>query len=141
MAKSENRQSQIPIITRRLKTFFKERHDVSLVFLFGSFVSKQTTAFSDIDVGIFFKKVPNFHEINDMKEDLTALLKKEVDLVVLNDASPVLKMQVLKKGVLIFQKGKNDFSLFYGDAVKQYDDLKIIRRKCEENILKGRIYA
>ena len=141
MAKSENRQSQIPIIVKRLKTFFKERHDVSLVFLFGSFVSKQTTAFSDIDVGIFFKKVPNFYEINDMKEDLSALLKKEVDLVILNDASPVLKMQVLKKGVLIFQKGKNDYSLFYGDAVKQYDDLKIIRRKCEENILKGRIYA
>ena len=131
----------ILIIVRRLKSFFKERHDVSLVFLFGSFASKQTTVYSDIDVGILFNKVPDFYEINDMKEDLTVLLKKEVDLVVLNAASPVLRMQVLKKGVLIFQKGKNDYSLFYGDAVKQYDDLKIIRRKCEENILKGRVYA
>ena len=141
MAKLEAKPLPILTIVRRLKTFFKKRLDVSLVFLFGSFANKQTTAYSDIDVGILFKKVPDFYEINDMKEDLTVLLKKEVDLVVLNAASPVLRMQVLKKGILIFQKGKNDYSLFYGDAVKQYDDLKIIRRKCEENILKGRIYA
>lgn len=141
MPKLGTKQSPIPNIVRRLGTFFKERRDASLVFLFGSFVNKQTTAYSDIDVGVLFNRVPDFYEINDIKENLTALLERDVDLVLLNDASPILRMQVLKKGTLVFQRGKNDYSLFYGDTVKQYEDLRIIRKKCEENILKGRIYA
>ncbi len=128
-------------IIKQLKTFFKDINDASLVFLFGSFTTKQTTPNSDIDIGILFKKIPDIYEINDMKEDLAALLKRDVDLVVLNDASPILRMQVLKNGILIIQRDRNDFSMFYGDTVKQYDDLKIIRKKCEDNILKGRIYA
>ena len=128
-------------IVKQLKTFFKDKTDAALVFLFGSFVRKQITAYSDIDIGIFFKKAPDIYEINDIKEDLSASLKRDVDVVVLNDASPILRMQVLKNGILIIERDKNDFSIFYGDTVKQYDDLKIIRRKCEDNILKGRIYA
>ena len=128
-------------VVKKIKSFFKGRNDVSLVFLFGSFVSREMTALSDIDVGIIFYSIPDFYEVNTIKEDLTALLKRDVDIVLLNNASPVIKMQILKKGILVFQAGKNNYSTFYGDTVKQYDDLKHIRKKCEDNILKGRIYA
>lgn len=142
MAKPTIQQPRIPIgIIKRLRAFFKDKDDAYLVFLFGSFVSKQITANSDIDIGILFNKIPDIYEINDIKEDLSSLLKRAVDVVVLNNASPILRMQVIKNGVLVIQKDRNVFSLFYGDTVKQYDDLKIIRKKCEENILKGRIYA
>lgn len=128
-------------VIKLLRAFFKDRGNASLVFLFGSFVTKQISSNSDIDIGILFKKLPDIYEINDIKDDLSALLKRDADIVVINEASPILKMQVVKNGVLVIQKDKNGFSMFYGDTVKQYDDLKIIRRKCEENILKGRIYA
>ena len=128
-------------VVKKVRSFFKGRNDVSLVFVFGSFVSREMTAVSDIDVGILFYGSPDFYEVITIKEDLTALLKRDVDIVLLNDASPVIKMQVLKKGVLVFQTAKNNYSTFYGDTVKQYDDLKHIRKKCEDNILKGRIYA
>jgi predicted nucleotidyltransferase len=142
VAKPTIQQPRIPIgIIKCLRAFFKDKDDAYLVFLFGSFVSKQITANSDIDIGILFNKIPDIYEINDIKEDLSALLKRAADVVVLNNASPILRMQVIKNGVLVIQKNRNVFSLFYGDTVKQYDDLKIIRRKCEENILKGRIYA
>lgn len=126
---------------RKLRSFFKDRNDVSLVLMFGSFVRGEMTVDSDIDVGIYFQSSPDFYQVNVIKEDLSALLKRDVDVVVLNDASPVIKMQVLKKGILVLEASKNNFSEFYGDTVKQYDDLKQIRKKCEDNILKGRIYA
>jgi hypothetical protein len=50
-------------------------------------------------------------------------------------------MQVLKNGVLIFKKDKRYFNQFYVETINQYDDLKQIRKKCEDGILKGRIYA
>ena len=124
-----------------LNTFFKERNDVALAFLFGSFASGTMTARSDIDIGILFHELPDIYAINNIKEDLSGLLKKEVDVVALNDASPILNMQVLKKGSLVFQVEKRYYTEFYGKTVSQYDDLKHIRKKCEDNILRGRIYA
>ncbi len=128
-------------INSTVKQYFKDKHSASLVFLFGSHASKQANRFSDIDIGILFNTVPSHDEFNTIKEDLSALLKNDIDLVILNDASPIIKMQIIKKGVLVSQQHKNDYCNFYGDTVKQYDDLKIIRRNCEDNILKGRLYA
>lgn len=128
-------------IHKLIKSFFKDKNNVLLVFLFGSYASKQMKTSSDVDIGVLFEKIPSFFELNALKENLSEVLKRDIDLVALNNASPIIKMQVIKKGILVFQRNKNDFSLFYGDTVNQYDDLKITRKKCEDNILKGRIYA
>jgi hypothetical protein len=128
-------------INKLVKGFFKARHNVLLVFLFGSYAGKQMKTSSDVDIGVLFDKIPSFYELNALKENLSEALKRDIDLVALNNASPIIKMQIIKKGILLLQRNKNDFSLFYGDTVNQYDDLKITRKKCEDNILKGRIYA
>lgn len=142
MAKKVLNKSQTDLnIHKLIKSFFKDKHNVQLVFLFGSYASKQMKTSSDVDIGVLFEKKPSFHELNDLKENLSEVLKKDIDLVALNNASPIIKMQVIKKGILVFQRFKNDYSMFYGDTVNQYDDLKNIRKKCEDNILKGRIYA
>jgi hypothetical protein len=52
-----------------------------------------------------------------------------------------LKMQILKNGTLIYAIEKKYFHRFFTDTVNEYDDLKRIRKNCEDNILKGRIYA
>ncbi len=124
-----------------LKGFLKKRSDILLAFLFGSFASKQMTLYSDIDIALLFDQAPDIYGINNLKDELTLLLKKETDIAVLNEASPILKMQVLKNGVLIFKKDKKYFNQFCAETINQYDDLKQIRKKCEDGILKGRIYA
>jgi hypothetical protein len=50
-------------------------------------------------------------------------------------------MQILKYGKMIYTRRKKYFYEFYTDTVNQYDDLKRIRKNCEENILRGRVYA
>lgn len=128
-------------IKKSIICFFKDMQNILLVFLFGSYASKQMSVGSDIDIAVLFDRTQSIYEINDLKDRLSEILKKDVDLVALNEASPVIKMQVLKKGDLLIMRHKNDFSTFYGDTVNQYDDLKITRKQCEDNILKGRIYA
>lgn len=140
MAKKSSSPSRA-VIKRLLKAYFIEKHDVLLVFLFGSSAGKRMTSFSDIDIGLLFKKLPDIHKLNNMQDELRGMLKRDIDLIVLNEASPIIRMQIIKTGTLALQRDGSDFSKFYGDTVKQYDDLKIIRKKCEDNILKGRIYA
>ena len=72
---------------------------ISAVYLFGSHVKGDAKESSDIDIAVLFKKTPT----PDLKgsgqvlaSGLEDLLKKEVDLIVLNRASPEFIHYVLK---------------------------------------------
>ncbi len=127
--------------SKSLKTFFKGRPNILLAFLFGSFASNCARPSSDVDIGILFEIVPDIYVINGINEELSLILQREADLVVLNHASPILKMQILKNGTLFYAIDKKYFHQFFADTVNEYDDLKRIRKNCEDSILKGRIYA
>ena len=126
---------------RSLRKFFNENPEIILAFVYGSYASKRMSPSSDVDIGILFKTVPPMDAINDITETLSSILTREVDLVILNQASPILKMQILRNGILLYTSKRKYFHQFYTDTVNQYDDLKRIRKNCEENILRGRIYA
>ena len=128
-------------LAKSLESFFKGRQEIILVFLFGSSASNRLRPSSDVDIGILFESVPEIEAKIALTQELSSILKREVDLVVLDNASPILRMQVLKHGILIYSRTKKDFYLFFAATVNQYDDLKRIRKNCEESILKGRIYA
>ena len=124
-----------------LEPFLARKNGIHLVFLFGSSVNRRVHPASDVDIGILFGSVPHVSQMSALTAELSSLLKKEVDLVVLNHASPILRMQVLKKGVLVFARDLKLYHQFFVDTVNQYDDLKRIRKTCEDNILRGRMYA
>ncbi len=128
-------------MTEKLEKFLSECSDVILVFLFGSFAGGNVTILSDLDIAIFFSNTTDFYRINDLREKLSEMLNIEVDIVVLNTASPVIKMQVLKKGTLLVNKDPHVYNEFFVNTVKEYDDLKRTRKEIEEKILRGRIYA
>ena len=130
-----------PKLARSLKVFFAQRQEILLAFLFGSFAKGQARPSSDVDIGVLFSSVPGIDALTSLTDDLSSLVRKEIDLAVLNEASPILKMQVLKSGILLYAKDKKYYHQFFVDTVNQYDDLKQVRRPIEESILKGRIYA
>jgi predicted nucleotidyltransferase len=127
-------------LNKSIEEFSLQRTDFLLVFLFGSFARGLNTDESDIDVAIMFEKVPDFYELSDLQEQLSGHVGKEVDIVILNTASPVLKMQVLRYGLLI-KKDTRTYNDFYVNTLNEYDDLKYFRKEIEDNILRGRIYA
>jgi predicted nucleotidyltransferase len=128
-------------VVKLLKNLLKEKPEILLAFLFGSFAGNQQRPTSDVDIGILFETVPSPATIQDLNEKISTALKKEVDLLIINQASPILRMQILKKGKVIIKRNKKEFNRFYVQVVNQYDDLKQVRRKGEESILIGRIYG
>ena len=115
--------------------------DIAFAFLFGSSARGEATAFSDVDIAIYFTGTVNFYRTNGLREDLSELLGTETDIVVLNNASPIIRMQVLKKGTLIADLNRRLYNEFFVNTVKEYDDLKRTRKEIEDKILRGRIYA
>ena len=128
-------------VAKSLKDIFSDRSRILLGFLFGSSARNCLRPSSDVDIGIFFRTVPEIDSIDALREELSSVLRREVDLVVLNHASPILKMQILKNGTLFYAIDKKYFHQFFAQTVNEYDDLKRIRKNCEDSILKGRIYA
>lgn len=115
--------------------------DIVFAILFGSYTGGGRTDMSDLDLALFFKSKTDFYRINALREDLTQKLGTEVDIVVLNNAMPVVRMQVLKKGRLLLNRDTRAYNDFFVNTVKEYDDLKRNRKEVEEKILRGRIYA
>jgi predicted nucleotidyltransferase len=82
---------------KALKNYFSARKDVAFAFLFGSQAKGKATKLSDIDIAVYFyptKRHPiEFEEEvfykgeDEVWDDLERLLKKEVEMLVLNRVS------------------------------------------------------
>lgn len=104
-----------------LKSYFEKRKDVAFAFLFGSAIKGKVRKEGDVDVGIYFwpendiewevfdKVYPGEARIG---LDLERLLKKEVDLIVLNKTRAILADEIIRKGQSIIIKDKGLFMDF-----------------------------
>ena len=112
----------------QLAAVFKDRK-VVFAYLFGSQARGQVGALSDIDIAVCFDESAAFNEHFDLRlevlGELTDLFKTDnIDLVVLNDAPPLLTHRVLKEGLLLFcasERARLDFEL---RAMLKYLDWK-----------------
>ena len=127
-------------IQEELKRFFENKEDILLCFLFGSVTTGHFTKNSDIDIALYFSTHPSSEKIMEIYKRLSENLPFDIDIVVLNTASPIIRMQVLKNAIPV-KIDKRGYYEFYTRTIKDYDDLKFIRREQEKNIIKGRIYA
>ncbi len=104
-------------------------------YLFGSVVRGRLTTESDIDVALLFAEPPDALRVLDMREDLTTLLGRQADLVNLNQASPILGMQVLRNGEIVFERSARAARQFRVRTIFAYFDLKQVRKPIEEALL------
>ena len=126
-------------IEAKLRGFFAMQ-DIKLAFLIGSYAKGTARPDSDVDVAVLFGRSFDVKQVLDLKEQLTELVGVDVDLVVLDSVGPVMKMQVLKTGILLHAE-KGAYEQFFVSTVNEYDDLKYYRREIEEGILRRRHFT
>ncbi len=127
-------------IKRTLRLFFKKEDNIRLAFLIGSFATGKSRPDSDVDVAVLFGRIPDHMKILDLRERLSEGLKRDIDLVILNEAGPIIRMQALKTGIRL-RAEKGAYEDFFVRTVNEYDDLKQIRAPIEEAVLRRKIYA
>ncbi|MCF7845244.1 MAG: nucleotidyltransferase domain-containing protein [Candidatus Pacebacteria bacterium] len=123
---------------KELKGFLQQEEGVLFCYLFGSQATGTSISKSDIDIGLFFDK----HQVDDFFEkrleligEISKLLKKDTDIVVLNTASSFLKYVVLKEGKIIFERSQDKRVDFELKTLNDYFDFKPVLEKYNQRVL------
>ncbi len=74
--------------------------------LFGSTVQQRLSADSDLDIDPLFETPPDRLRLLESQEDLTTVLGRQFNLVSLDQASPILAMQVPKHGEVVRERSE-----------------------------------
>ncbi|HAS00187.1 MAG: hypothetical protein US57_C0011G0033 [Candidatus Moranbacteria bacterium GW2011_GWC2_37_73] len=98
-----------------------KKSGLKLVMVFGSFASGKNRDDSDMDVAVASMKEISFHEQIRLTNKFSLILKKNIDLSILNNANPLLLFQVSKNSILLYGN-EVDFAKFKLYAFKSYND-------------------
>lgn len=78
------------------------------IYLFGSIATAKNRPGSDIDVAIMVRSRIKGMERVQLETSLSNLLKRDVDLVVFGEASPLLQHQILRNSRLVYEMDPKD---------------------------------
>lgn len=132
-------------IMKILKSFFTKEKSILFCYLFGSYAYGNYNSKSDIDMAVFLdeKECRDFFRFRlEMMAKLSKLLKKEADIVVLNDLSSVFfKYVILREGKLI---GANDIEKmieFEAKVLRDYYDYSVFSKEYNKHYIERYLKA
>ena len=110
-----------------LRAFFESRDEVLEAYLFGSAATGSVQLHSDVDVAVYLREPPPEASVFGYAADLTAAVMRalrtnHVDVVVLNDAPPLLYHRVLCDGTRILSRDLRATTTREGQALSRYCD-------------------
>ena len=111
---------EVPFL-RDLLPVLKGNPKIIFAYIFGSYAKGKAKERSDLDIAVWVK------EPVDKLELITALgeaVRKEVDVVILNTAPPLLRHQVMRYGKLLFCKDRKELVRFKVWTMKEYEDFR-----------------
>jgi predicted nucleotidyltransferase len=121
---------------------------VLAAYVFGSTATKRTRKDSDIDIAVLLRDgmtaAQRFRYRLKLIVDLGSALKRsDVDVVILNEATPLLAHRVLSKGRLVFERSASARVRFQVRTANQYADMvpayEIYIHYLKKSIREGRI--
>lgn len=122
----------------RAVALLTERFRPSAIVLFGSRARAEEQPASDYDIGsLLATRTPDPFDVSATEVDLEDVLGAPVDLVVLDHASPILAMEVLRSNRMLREDDPERFETFVVKTLGAYFDLKRVRPPIEAALLRG----
>lgn len=122
-------------ISRKIKKVLLPIAEFALIY--GSAATERFNEESDIDLAVYFRKIPTMEERIRLTVKLGILMNRDVDLIILNTSDIIITMQALANGNLILNKDPQFFYAFKAQKIGMYIDFKISRQKLEDNLTRG----
>ncbi len=111
-----------------IRRALEARSDVRLAYLFGSLARAEPRSKSDADIAVLFAGSPAPESLDRLGADLEAASGRGVDLVVLNDAPPLLALEVVSTGTCLVCRDEDERVGFVARTVSRYQDTAHLRR-------------
>ena len=114
-------------IVERIAEVLLPRPEILEAYLFGSLAREDANPESDVDIAVLVERasspVPPFGYAAELAADVTAALSgAAVDVVVLNDAPPLLYQRVLRDGIRLLARDLRATTTREGRALSRYCD-------------------
>jgi predicted nucleotidyltransferase len=114
-------------IERAVTAFLRSRPEVQAAYIFGSLLTGRSRPDSDVDIAVLVSdKIMRRDHFRYRLELITSLMpilgRDDVDLILLNQAPPLLAHRVLKKGRLVFERSASTRVAFQVRTVNRYLD-------------------
>lgn len=137
-------------IERAVARCASKRREVAAAYVFGSVATGRARKDSDVDVAVLLGRPLSAsralsYRLKLMADLGSALHRSDVDLVLLNDASPLLAHRVLSKGRLVFERSRSARVRFqvrtasrYADVIPMYEtQIRYLKRQARTGGLRG----
>ena len=111
-------------IIEKCKDILMEYENIIFAYIFGSYVQGKIRTDSDIDIAIYLEKKIDAGTYLEIKMSLTEACKREIDLIILNDATPLLKHEIYKNNILLFTRDKAVETSYKVKILFEYNDIK-----------------
>jgi len=129
---------KLSTIKKRVASICKAETAIAAAYVFGSYAQGKEKKSSDLDVALLLNetKIGNFSTL-----DFITVLEKQMgckaDVVILNKADEVLKYEVRRKGMLIFERSGKYRKQFEIRSRKSYEDFLYLHKKYVKTVLYG----
>ena len=137
-------------VRRAVLDCLEDYPDVLAAHVFGSVARQRTHATSDVDIAVLvsdevMKSDPFRYRLKLMSDLMSALHRTDVDLILLNQATPLLAHRVLRDGKLILERSPSSRVRFQVHAVNQYLDTQpmrdLYRARLKKDVEEGKIFG
>jgi len=131
-------------IKEQIRAFLFKREEIRIVYIFGSFVSKDY--YHDIDIAVYLENDFNKNNMtkffygyeSELNSEINLLVRQKIDFVVMNNAEITLQHRIINKGILLFSKDEPKRISYENYIRKLYIDSANIR-KIKRKYLSGKI--
>ncbi len=111
-------------IIKKAREILLQNKAIVFAYVFGSYVQKKIRKDSDIDLAIYLEDELGTYEYLELKMLLSEAFNREVDLVILNKATPLLKYEIYKNNILLFSNDKIVENKYKIKTLFEYNDMK-----------------
>ncbi|NLW22572.1 MAG: nucleotidyltransferase domain-containing protein [Tissierellia bacterium] len=111
-------------IIEKCKSVLMKYEDIIFAYIFGSYAREKIRKDSDLDIAVYLREEMDIDTYLEIKMQLSEICKREVDLILLNEAPPLLKFQIYKNNVLLFSRDKSIETRFKVRTLFEYSDMK-----------------
>ncbi|MEQ2129873.1 nucleotidyltransferase domain-containing protein [Caldanaerobacter subterraneus KAk] len=120
---------EVEEVFKRNLQYLKEKYDIKLIYIFGSYAKGTNRKDSDLDIAVLLGGDYTPFEKLELIGDLVEIFKRDdVDLVILNEANSVLRHQVIKYGKVIFEESEDVRVDFEVKTLREYMDMEYFRK-------------
>ena len=140
----------VSVIHRAIARSVSKRREIQAAYLFGSAASGRTRPDSDLDVAVLLTRPIRASRSLDYRLKLmtdlgAALRRSDVDVVILNDAPPLLAHRILSQGKLVFERSASARVRFqvriaglYADMVPMFEiQIRYLKKHAREGRIGG----